>query len=538
MKKLKLLGLLAMMLVVATVLCACGTLGNLNKVFNKDFDVTEKLFKEAAEIEDLKDFTLIASNDDFAVFAKDKEQKVYNFRTNEVAETYKNDDDATYAISLLAGMPAYCVTKTTEDVVSKEYYDATGENFANVEDVEKEIGAVKTVGDKLLIINAVAYIADLAEGKLEEKGAVPAYVSIDKLGGFNGEYFYAITEGYSSVIIYDIDFTPVAIWNAPSYAAESTRMFILNNGAVLVQYSVVLDEDAKKFDYYMGGEKFDLVSLVIDTKGKVKDVDLDYAVMALKPNSEYYDDAKTEEENAYTNKFENIAVIARIEDQKIDLTTINWDLVLMNNSGKAQKSLKLVDGQKVFVEGKIILPEKLTADLFEVETAYGTAIINNKGKVQFAATEDVNYFGGYFYVAGRAIYDLEFNVVYDLIENDAAIIGMTGNTIFVEAITEKKDDEAVKKETLAFIGGAAEGEVVDTWEKDGKNDKIFKIESSIDGYSIYDPEAKTYTYYAADMTELKTFKAEIKFVAAGNDGDVAIYSVTEDGATKFYAFTK
>ena len=537
MKKLKLLGLLAMMLVVATVLCACGTLGNLNKVFNKDFDVTEKLFKEAAEIEDLKDFALIASNDDFAVFAKDKEQKVYNFRTNEVAETYKNDDDATYAISLLAGMPAYCVTKTTEDVVSKEYYDATGENFANVEDVEKEIGAVKTVGDKLLIINAVAYIADLAEGKLEEKGAVPAYVSIDKLGGFNGEYFYAITEGYSSVIIYDIDFTPVAIWNAPSYAAESTRMFILNNGAVLVQYSVVLDEDAKKFDYYMGGDKYDLVSLVINTKGKVKDVDLDYVVMELNANSYYYDDAKTEEENAFTDKFENIAVIARIEDQKIDANPINWDLVLMNNSGKAQKSLKLVDGQIVY-DDEIILPTKLTADLFEVKTVYGTAIINNKGKVQFAATADVNYFGGYFYVAGRAIYDLEFNVVYDLIENDAAIIGMTGNTIFVTATTEKKDDAAVKTETLAFIGGAAEGEVVDTWEKDGKNDKIFKIESSIDGYSIYDPEAKTYTYYAADMTELLEVEAEITYVASGNDGDVAIFSVKDDDGVKYYAFTK
>lgn len=536
MKKLKLLGLLAMMLVVATVLCACGNLGNLNKIFNEAYNTDAKLFKEAAEIEDLKDFTLKVSNSNFAVFAKEKDQKVYNFNTQEVVATYTNEEKTTYAIELLAGVPAYCVTKTADKTTSKAYYDATGANFANVDDVEKAIDAnAKVVGDNLVIINAVAYIADLAEGKFEEKGAVPAYVSYENFTAFNGEYFYLINDGI--IIIYDIDFKPVATWAAPSYAINATPN-VLNNGAVLVQYSVVLDEDAKKFDYYMGGEKFDLVSLVINTKGKVKDVDLDYVVMELNANSYYYDDAKTEEENAFTDKFENIAVIARIEDQKIDANPTNWDLVLMNNSGKAQKSLKLVDGQIVYDKNDIILPTKLTADLFEVTTTYGTAIINNKGKVQFAATADVNYFGGYFYVAGRAIYDLEFNVVYDLIENDAAIIGMTGNTIFVTATTEKKDDAAVKTETLAFIGGAAEGEVVDTWEKDGKNDKIFKIESSIDGYSIYDPEAKTYTYYAADMTELLEAKAEIKFVAAGNDGDVAIYSVTEDGATKFYAFTK
>ena len=52
MKKLKLLGLLAMMLVVATVLCACGNLGNLNKIFNEAYNTDAKLFKEAAEIEE------------------------------------------------------------------------------------------------------------------------------------------------------------------------------------------------------------------------------------------------------------------------------------------------------------------------------------------------------------------------------------------------------------------------------------------------------------------------------------------------------
>ncbi|MBQ2999892.1 MAG: hypothetical protein IJD64_05460 [Clostridia bacterium] len=535
MKKLKLMGLLAMMLVVATVLCACGTLGNLNKVFNKDFDVTEKLFKEAAEIEDLKDFALIASNDTFAVFAKEKEQKVYNFLTKEVAATYETDEDAAYTISLIAGMPAYCVTKVTEDVTSKAYYDATGANFANVEDVEKEISGARAVNAKLAIINAVAYTIDEAAGKLEEKAAVPAYVSYENITAANDEFFYAIVGG--NVIVYDIDFTPVAVWNAPSYA-QDIKTFVLNNGAVLAQYKVVLDEDAKKYDFHADGNKYDLVSLVISTKGNVKDVNLDYVVKALDTNAEYYDNTKAEEENAFTDKFENIAVIARIEDKMIDEKAINYDLVLMNNSGKAQQSLKMVDGQVVYDDGDILLPYKLTAELFAVETVYGNAIINNKGKVQFAATEEVGFFGGYFYVEDRAIYDLEFNVVYDLIENDAEIIGATGNTIFVTAITEKKDDAAVKTETLAFINGAAEGEVVDTWEKDGKNDKIFEIEYAIGGYSIYDPEAKTYTYYAADMTELLEVEAEIDFVAEGNDGDVAIFKVVEDGATKFYAFTK
>jgi len=528
MKKLKFLALLAMMLIAATLLCACGNLANLNKVFNEAFDTKEKLFTKAEEIADLEQYSLTASNSEFAVFAKTLDDgftayKIYNFRKAALVETYPNSKDTTYKISLLEGIPAYCVEKESGETTSKAYYDAAGNKFAEVENVDKEISGAKKLNDKLAMINAVLYEIDQAEGKLEEKDAVPAYVSYNNITKANDEYFYALG---NTVIIYNVDFEPVAVWTAPSYA-KNLSTFVMNNGAVLVQYSVVLDEDAKKFDYYDNGDKYDLVSFVLSTKGAVNNAKLDYVVKQLVPNYDLYDENLEKEENVYTDKFENLAVIARIENQLIDTNSVNFDFVLMNNAGKAQKSLKLVDGQ-------IGIPERISEDLFVVQTVYGEAIVNEKGKVQFAVTEgNVKYFGGYIVVEGRAIYNLEFEVIYDLIEKDAEIAGYEGDTVFVKA-GEKKDE---KYEILAFVNGSDEPESILTWDKTVESNKEFAVVDGV-GYSIYDPKEKTYTYYAADTTELLTVKGAIAFVASGDNGKVAIYKAVEDGVTKFYAFTK
>lgn len=547
MKKLKILALLAMMLIAATLLCACGGFANLNKVFNKAFDTSAQLYTKAEELSDLEKFSLVSgATDDFAVFTKQVDgydaYKIYNFRTEKIVETYTNDKNTTYKISLLLGAPAYCVEKESGGKTSKEYYDAAGNKFAEVEDVAKEINGCNVVNNKLVIINAVAYEIDQADGTIKEKKSVPAYVSYNGITTANDEYFYALG---NTIIVYDIDFEPVATWIAPSYA-QGLRSFVLNNGAVLVQYSVVLDEDAKKFDYYANGNKFDLVSLVLSTKGDVKDVKLDYLVNTINTNYELYDEDLEKEENKYTNKFENIAIISRIENKLIDTEINNRDIVLMNNSGKAQKSLKMVDGQKVSVaNGVIVLPEKISENLFVVDTVYGEAIVNAKGKVEFAVTEgNIKYFGGYIIVEGRAIYNLDFEVVYDLIDKDAQIFdsdndatngcdGYAGDTVFVKV----GEDTSKEYEILAFVAGSDEPQSIMKWDITLTNNKTFKIEKALGGYSIEDPAAdKKYTYYAADTTELISVDEALTLVADGNNGKTAIFKAPS--AEKYYVFTK
>ena len=526
------------MLVVATVLCACGNFANLNKVFNEAYDADARQFTAATVIADLEDFEQVGANGEFALFAKTVDgklaTKVYSFRQKAIVGTFSNSDNTTVEVTAVADLPAFCVKSVTNEGKDDEatlytYYDVAGNKIVELN--EKQIvnaGATK-LNDKLAIIDTAAYEIDEATGLMTKKADIPAYVKYDDTLKANDEYFYSLGK---SVVIYDIDFKPVAIWNAPSYA-ENLKTFVMNNGAVLVQYVVELDEDAKKFDIYEDEAKLDLVSLVISTKGNVKEVELDYIVAAVLPNYDLYDENKATEDNAFTDKFENIAVIYKIENQLVDWSDLNNDFVLMNNAGKAQQSLKVVDGQTG-------LPERISADMFAVETVYGTAIIDAKGKVLFAATQDLEVFGGYIIVDGRAIYDLAFEVVYDLKANFATVIHKAGNVVFVKA-GEKVDE---KFEILAFVNGAKEATTITTYDKTVKTNVEFKAEAV--GYSLKstdDAGKVTYTYYAPNGTELLKTNAAIAAVAASANGDVAIYSVTDktdagEVVVKYYAFTK
>ena len=543
MKKLKLFGLLAMMLVVATVLCACGNLANLNKIYNEAYDEDARQFTAATVIADLEDFEKVDGqvNGEFAIFSKEVDgqiaYKVYSFRKQAVVGTFQNNATTKVAPTVL-GIPAFCVKSTTGEgkdaVVTYTYYNVEGGEIVKIDEKAVVTGIVKKVNDKLAIIDTVAYTIDEATGMMTKKADIPAYVNYEGIDAYNDEYFYEFInkEGNKSAVIYDIDFKPVAIWNAPSYA-EGLDYFTLNNGAVLVQYQVKLDEDAKKFDFYAEGNKYDLVSLIINTKGNVKNVNLDYKVIKVNPNYALYDENLAAEDNKYTDKFENLATIVRIENQLIDTNAWNRDFVLMNNSGKAQQSYKLVDGQ-------IAEPERIAADKFKVETVYGTAIVDNKGKVLFAATQDLVVYGGYIVINNRAIYDLSFELVYDLKANYATVIDAKGNTLFVKA-GEKVEE---KYEILAFVNGAKEATSIMKYDNTLTKNPEFKQHEV--GYCIVttgDDGKQTYTYYAPNGTELLKTTAAIEKVGVSTNKDVAVYSVKEVSAegkevTKYYAFTK
>lgn len=547
MKKLKLLGLLAMMLIVATVLVACGSVANLKKVYNKDFDMNEKLFTKSEKISELEGFEPIEalSNDDFVAFAKPDEDgsietKVYSFRKGEVVKSMITNEEDIYLVSFLSGAPVFCVQKTdvateegAEDEVTRTYYDANGDEMQSVK-AEYEVAEPMVVTEKLVIINAMIYNIDEVTGAATEKGALPAYVSYEKLA-HTDEYFY--TEDDGAIVIYDLDFAPVAIYSAPSYAEwfdeEALNWNILNNGDVLVQYYVELDEDAKKFDFYEYYAKYDLVSLIVTAKGDVKNLDLDYIVDHVATNDILYDDTKEKEENLYTNKFENIAYIYRIENQKIDFSDVNKDIVLMNNSGKAQKSLKLVDGQ-------IGMPVKVAEDLYAAQTVYGTALLNGKGKLQFAVTadEDIVAILGGFIVTEKAIYDMKFELVEDgdIFANDGVLYAEDpedacfANTVFVKIGDDKKYD--IVAYNAEFEGGK---KTIYSYNEENEENDTFELFDGI-GYVITDGDGNR-IYYNVKGAELLNTTAKAEIVADNGD-DKIIVKLAEKDATNYYVLTQ
>lgn len=538
MKKFKLLAFVALALVAVFALSSCGTVSNFNKVFNEEYDLSIDPYKTATKISDVKDFGVANANEHFVVFTKadddgNVETSVYSLLTNQVIKTVESDEDVVYTVDFLDyGMPICVITSTTivdadeddkdekkveEPVVTRMYYDAKGTQILSVK-ADAEAGEPKPLyGSDYVIINAGVYEIDYKTGSVTFVKNVPAYVSTDGLYGFNGEHFYAVND--TTIIIYDADFAPVSAWTAPSYV-EDYAPFILNDGNVLIQYRVELAEDAKFYDILEDGVKYNLVTKVLTLKGKEKTLPLNYVIVELTPNCHYYDE--TADENEYTDKFENIAVIAKIENHMVDDDDANLDIVFLNNSGVIGQSLKVVEGQ--YPE----LPEMIGEDLYLVETVYGDAMINGKGEIKFQITNsEVEIYGEYI-LATNAIYDLSFTKIYDLGASDAEIMDMFGGHIFVKEGTE--DDYKI-----IVFGKNGSQKTVFTYDED--EDIYFTLVYGI-GYAIYeyDDEEVEYDYYAVDGTKLLTTTSEAHRVASGND--TVILSVLDDEEVIYYVIKK
>ena len=86
---------------------------------------------------------------------------------------------------------------------------------------------------------------------MSERTSIIASISPSSVRGLRSEYS-----------VYDRDFRSISHWCAPGYDMDGCDMYVLNNNNVLVQYKVILDNDAEKFDYVINND--DYLNLKID----------------------------------------------------------------------------------------------------------------------------------------------------------------------------------------------------------------------------------------------------------------------------------
>lgn len=527
MKFSKFLCLCAAIVLLATLLTACGGslagVSSVKKYLNEDYDPSEEVLSKMEKVEELDGYVYIGHSEEFAVFSKAVETglsyKIFSMRNAKVVATIA-EENVVCTFDLTANIPALLVTKTKtftdSSLIETTYllYDGMGNQVATSNSATQ----VPVMFADKLVYNYMAYTV-AEDGALKDGVKVPEYAVLSKCDSWNDEYYYVETMG--GVIVYDRSFETVSVWTAPSYAANFAA-FPMNDGNVLIQYTYSMAEDAKKYDYYDLGYvgntvKMDMVSLILSAeKGKVKEIDLDYLVLQLMPNYELYDE--DEENNEYREDFENIAVIAPIEDKKLNNSEDARDIVLMNNKGKAQKSLKMIDNQGAN------LPRKVAEDVYLTKTLYGSALINGKGKLiqPFYTATGVDLVGEYF-VGERMIYNLQMEEVYDLDQNKATVEKIMDNTIFVK----KKTDTGY--EMISFCDGKQT--TVYTHTPDVKTVLTFAEED--DYYVIYDQKTQTYQYYNADGTQLSSINyMPIKLCKSNSYGTILCWN--NDGALPSY----
>lgn len=541
MKRSKIILCVATLLLFAILLSSCGAtkispIKNLTKVLNADYDLAFESYTKAEKIEDLKGYITDEGfiSDEFAVFHKldgtSTTYKVLSFRTNTIILEFTTTKDTEYSFKLIEDQPALIVTKTVTETgddlldllpeITSTYtlYDASAQIVATS---ETHSGA--RIVDDYIIFDYVAYTAD-DEGKLSKEFDLPEYMNVENFYDYNDNYFYGVND--YGIYVYDREFNRVSAWFIPDYDDDSIENFdlhILNNGDMVAQYMVVLDEDADKYDVTIVEDgvtkKMDFVSVLISAKnGKAKNIDLDYVISYVMTNNDLYDD--DEENNYFTDSFENIAIINPIVDGKILYSGADKDIVIMNNKAKATKSLKVVDYQTAEI------PEPIGEGLYAVETLEGgVLVIDEKGKLVHAFNNSALSVVGDYFVGKRAVYDMDLEVVYDLSQKDVEILKIMGDTILIKSGTDKEYS------VIALCGG--EEKTVYTHTEKSKTD--FGVLSS---YFYYiKNENGEFEYFNEKGDSIITTEEKFAYVGMSYEHD-SILLVTAAKTVEYYVVKK
>lgn len=540
MKKSKIIMCVSMLLLFAVLLSSCGStkvmpIRNLTKVLNPDYEIDVEPYTFAEEITELKGYTVYgraSDSDDFVVFTKGEAPsityKVFSYRSNSVILEFTTSKDTVYSFGFLRGKPVIIVKKTvTEESdnlldpipkITNTYtlYDATAQAVAT-----SETESMPRTVDDYIVFEDVVYTAD-DDGKLSKEFDLPEYMDIKNFCGYNDKYFY--TSNLIGISVYDREFKRVSAWSLPNYGDESVEnldLHFLDNGDMIAQYTVILDEDADDYDIIevKNGvtKKLDLVSVLISAKnGRAKDIDLDYIIETVITNDSLYDENK--ENNRYTDGFHNIAYIKPIVDGKILNSSADKDIVLMDNRGRLTNSLKVVDYQLPD------LAKKIADGLYTVTTLDGgVMVIDEKGKIVHAFNNYVFKVVGDYFVSEKAVYDMDLEVVYDLSAKNVEVTNIIGNTIFIKS------------------GDTDEYSIITL--RDGEQKTIYthtsktKTEFGVLSYFYYIKGEDGYQYFNEKGDCILTTDNMLEYVAESVDHEIVLLTSSEK-TTKYYKVNK
>ena len=530
MRKTKLIALFALVLALVTALASCGLgTASLSDILNTEYDVADEIFTTNEALSELSGYAITGSNDEFVLFVSTDAPlptyKVLSLRSGKVVGTFTNTATLVHYVELVANTPVFKVTTTdtpavpvdaTEPELTYALYDVKG---TEVKSTTYAPDAPFMLTEDLLVYDYTTYTVG-EDGTLTKKDEVPEYVLIERLNYYNDDYYYVMNG--EEVAVYDHSFNLVSTYFAPNYAEVGT-MAVLNNGDIFVQYTYEVDEDSKKYDIDNAedgvSQKLNLVSLIVSAKnGKTTTLKLDYIVEELVSN----DQLDRYNEDAYTDKFENIAVIAPIVDKKVDYSDDKIDIVTMNNKGKVQKSLKLVDNQEAE------LAYKVADNRFLVRTLDGgRVLLDAKGKVVKTMNSYMSIVGEYF-VGDRGIYDLDLNKIYDFAEKDAEKYGTVDDTVFVKVKTETGYD------IVAFCNG--EQKTVYSYANDGTTTAVFNLVNSF-GYTVVDSASGDHKYYNANGDLIVTTTYALSVVASSYEHGTLLLSGMSEGKLTYHVFT-
>lgn len=444
----------------------------------------------------------VESGDGVILFEDEDNYYVYDVEAAKVAKTIAIEDNDVELVEIF-GVDLILVENTTkvddETKVTTTLYNLAGTAVVSGEsDLDYDDDYLD-----LFIFNETIY--RIAEDGTAAEVCKAAFFSIPEFDAKTADYYLA-SDG-ETITVYNSSLAEVSFWEAPHEECEELNIVPLSATRALIQYKVILDENEKKYDLFIDGEKFDLVSIILNLEnGKEKSVDLDYVVDYLAISTFVVTPYGEDGMNYY--EADNFVYINYIEDGKI-LT--DRDLVVINaKNGKIKKE---------------IAPEcesfyRVAEDRYILTSKSGNkTLVNGEGDLIANLGTSSLSGNGTFAKKGDKIYDYDLNLIYDLDAKEATFIGYCGEGFIVSKFNETDN------ETENYIVA-----------KDGTEKKIADYRSCSANYYVTKNEG-TYTFCKADGTSLVSVKADYYDTVYTDyiNNSVIIAFAVENG-TAYYMF--
>ena len=352
-------------------------------------------------------------------------------------------------------------------------------------------------------------------------------------------YVYAMEYSQTSqmVIVYDPNGVASAVYNftpgisVMQYAngdfAESIinpKVFVMDDGNVLIQEFLILDKDAEEYDLiYQGNTKLELITKVMNYKtGEVKNLDVDFVISDFE--SHYDGEFNT---NSFPFKlapgYNNQAYIIKLENGQLARTV---DYVVLDNSLEVKYTFKndyLANNYYGIYDAD---EEGYYADYF-CEGKYLEGYFNYDGELIHNLPDNTYDNGKTHYVTYNGIYSYADGLVLDFVAEynglvEAGYIGDSKIMIMsISFVTEKANLEIFDCETGSITLLHEELDLSDE-PIDFTDDLLLVYDSEKLTISAYNENAEKILVVSADSADLISFSDAI-IVSAIVDGETVYY---------------
>lgn len=427
MKKTRLIALAITIALALTALVSCGKdssrldkkAGSLGDIYDLSFvDPTALQFTEdnVGEVE----LSTGVDNMNGRIYYVNHQAKQYAFYrvdTDEVFLRLDLSDKYSHRISIESG-EFVAVSVTSEYQDDKDtlmIYNLDGEEILN-----KKISDSFTVSGNVVKSGRRSYV--IADGELKASYKVPEYISDAEIT-FGEKYAMRGADGYFA--FYNGSFELVSAFDYPDNAVNEDCYF-LGSEKALVFYDKEAAPDAKDYDYYTDGVKYNTYLAIYDIpSGKASEIEAPiYPARILSESSADLS------EYGFSDSVKNVLWYYPIVDKSIEVSDKNVRCAVIGEDGSIG-----VGADNIFEDQRGLVAPVRNSGAFVYETAFGSVAVDKNGETlgKFEGeTVMIPTSFGYLGIAdGRVyIFDADLSVVY---ESNANIIAESENAVILYA---------------------------------------------------------------------------------------------------------